>query len=65
MIKAPSTFNHQKCDRCGGAKECSLHLHGEPVVQADRLCPSTAAVHSLVLYGSVTNSHASSCGSMW
>lgn len=27
-IKAPKTFNHQKCDRCGGAKECSLHLHG-------------------------------------
>lgn len=28
-IKAPSKFNFQKCDRCGGAKECSLHLHGE------------------------------------
>lgn len=28
-IKAPSKFNNQKCDRCGGAKECSLHLHGE------------------------------------
>lgn len=27
-IKAPSKFNYQKCDRCGGAKECSLHLHG-------------------------------------
>lgn len=30
MIKAPSKFNYQKCDRCGGAKECSLHLHGMP-----------------------------------
>eukprot|EP00878_Enallax_costatus_P010257 GHUV01010707.1.p1 GENE.GHUV01010707.1~~GHUV01010707.1.p1 ORF type:complete len:710 (+),score=160.81 GHUV01010707.1:152-2131(+) len=27
-IKAPSKFNYQKCDRCGGAKDCSLHLHG-------------------------------------
>jgi hypothetical protein len=28
-IKAPSHFNHKQCDRCGGAKDCSLHLHGE------------------------------------
>lgn len=27
-IKAPPHFTYQKCDRCGGAKECSLHLHG-------------------------------------
>eukprot|EP00879_Flechtneria_rotunda_P009745 GHRR01010194.1.p1 GENE.GHRR01010194.1~~GHRR01010194.1.p1 ORF type:complete len:606 (+),score=150.47 GHRR01010194.1:219-2036(+) len=27
-IKAPTAFNYKKCDRCGGAKECSLHLHG-------------------------------------
>uniref|UniRef100_A0A383W6M8 VPS10 domain-containing protein n=1 Tax=Tetradesmus obliquus TaxID=3088 RepID=A0A383W6M8_TETOB len=27
-IKAPSTFNYQKCNRCGGATNCSLHLHG-------------------------------------
>lgn len=28
-IKAPSTFNYKKCDRCGGAKDCYLHLHGK------------------------------------
>lgn len=28
LIKAPTTFNSKKCDRCGGATECSLHLHG-------------------------------------
>lgn len=29
QIKAPTKFNFQKCDRCGGAKECRLHLHGK------------------------------------
>jgi hypothetical protein len=28
-IKAPTTFNNQKCNRCGGAANCALHLHGE------------------------------------
>jgi hypothetical protein len=28
-IKAPTTFNNQKCNRCGGATNCALHLHGE------------------------------------
>jgi hypothetical protein len=28
-IKAPTTFNNQKCNRCGGANNCALHLHGE------------------------------------
>lgn len=27
-IPAPSHINHPKCDRCGGSKDCSLHLHG-------------------------------------
>lgn len=37
-IKAPSTFSHQKCNRCGGAKDCSLHLHGEPLGQPGYVC---------------------------
>jgi hypothetical protein len=28
-IKAPTTFNYQKCNRCGGATNCALHLHGK------------------------------------